>query len=97
MESVVSQMCSFRFSPVPTRRKNRPGIIPAAVAAACAMIAGWIRLTGAVTPVPSCSSSVARAIPPMTLQTKGLWPCRSIHGWKWSEISANENPASSAC
>ncbi len=25
-------------------------------------------------------------IAPMTLQTKGLWPCSSSQGWKWSEI-----------
>ena len=33
---------------------------------------------------------------PITVQTNGLWPCASTHGWKWSEISANSNPASSA-
>src|SRR5436305_348636 len=41
-------MCSFRFSPVPTPRKKRPGIIAAEVAAACAMIAGWILIVGQV-------------------------------------------------
>ena len=46
-------MCSFRRSPVPTPRKNRPGIKAAAVAAAWAMIAGWIRIVGHVTPVPT--------------------------------------------
>ncbi len=87
--------CSFRFSPVPTPRKKRPGIIAAEVAAAWATIAGCIRMIGAVTPVPSRSRSVAWAIAPITLQTNGLWPCASIHGWKWSEMSANSNPASS--
>jgi hypothetical protein len=33
-------MCSFRFSPEPTPRKNRPGIMAATVAAACAITAG---------------------------------------------------------
>jgi hypothetical protein len=73
-------MCSFRFSPVPTPRKKRPGSIAAAVAAAWAMIAGWIRMVGQVTPVPSEIVSVASAIPPITDHTNGEWPCRSIHG-----------------
>ena len=81
---------------VPTPRKNRPSIIAAAVAAACAMIAGWMRTVGHVTPVPSRSFEVASATPPITHQTNGLCPCLSIHGWKWSEISANVKPASSA-
>ena len=42
-------------------------------------------MVGHVTPVPTVSFVVA-AMPPMTDQTNGLWPCRSIHGWKWSEI-----------
>lgn len=32
--------CSFRFSPVPTPRKNRPGMRPATVAAAWATVTG---------------------------------------------------------
>ena len=88
--------CSFRFSPVPTPRKNRPGIRLAAVAAAWAMMAGWIRIVGQVTPVPMVIRSVASAIAPRTPQTNGLWPCRSIQGWKWSEMTANVKPASSA-
>ncbi len=74
------RMCSLRFSPDPTPRKNRPGMRHSAVAAACAMIAGWMRTVGHVTAVPSRSVEVARAIPPMTAQTNGAWPCRSIHG-----------------
>jgi hypothetical protein len=62
----------LRFSPVPTPRKKRPGIIAAAVAAACAITAGWIRIVGQVTPVPSRSRSVACATPPITPQTNGL-------------------------
>jgi hypothetical protein len=67
-------MCSLRFSPVPTPRKKRPGIIAAAVAAAWAIIAGWIRMVGQVTPVPRYSLVVAWAIPPMTLQAKKALP-----------------------
>jgi hypothetical protein len=74
--------CSFRFSPVPTPRKNRPDSIAAAVAAACATIAGWMRIIGQVTPVPTVMRSVACAMPPSTLHTNGLCPCSSIHGWK---------------
>ena len=51
------------------------------VAAACAIMAGWKRMVGQVTPVPTCSRDVARAMAPSTLHTKGLWPCRSVHGW----------------
>ena len=57
------RMCSFRFSPVPTPRKKRPGISDAAVAAACATIAGWMRMVGQVTPVPTRSFSVDAAMP----------------------------------
>ena len=53
-------------------------------------------MIGQVTPVPSTSRSVACAIPPIVLHTNALWPCASTHGWKWSLISANEKPASSA-
>ena len=55
-----------------------------------------MRIVGHVTPVPTRSRSVACAIPPITLQTNGLCPCESVHGWKWSEIMANSKPASSA-
>ena len=65
------------------------------VAAACATIAGCVRIGGHVTPVPSRIRSVACAIPPITLQTNGLCPCASTQGWKWSLISANVKPASS--
>jgi hypothetical protein len=52
-------MCSLRFSPEPTPRKNLPGIIAAAVAEACAITAGWMRIVGQVTPVPRESLLVA--------------------------------------
>ena len=50
------------LAPVPTPRKNRPGISAAAVAEACAMIAGCVRMVRRVTPVPSRSVSVAWAV-----------------------------------
>jgi hypothetical protein len=52
----------------------------AAVAAACATMAGWTLTVGQVTAVPSRSRFVACAIAPITLHTNGLWPWRSIHG-----------------
>lgn len=52
-------------------------------------------MVGHVTPVPT-RSSVAAPIAPITLQTNGLWPCSSTHGWKWSEIIGSANPACSA-
>jgi hypothetical protein len=73
--------CSFSASPVPTPKKNRPGIMAADVAAAWARIAGWIRMIGQVTPMPRRSRSVVAAMAPTTFQTKGLWPCALIHGW----------------
>src|SRR5215211_3094026 len=88
--------CSFRFSPVPTPRKKRPGIISVTVAAAWATIAGWILISGHVTAVPIWISLVAPAIAPKTDQTNGLLPCRDVHRCKWSEIVANEKPDSSA-
>ncbi len=60
------------------------------------MIAGCVRKVGHVTPVPTTSLSVAWAIAPSTPHTNGLCGWRSIHGWKWSEMRANEKPASSA-
>ena len=57
---------------MPNPRKNRPGISDAAVADAWAMIAGWMRTVGQVTPVPTRSVSVACAIAPSTPQTNGL-------------------------
>ena len=68
----------------------------AVVAAACAMIAGWMRMVGQVTAVPTMRRCVAWAMAPSTLHTKGLWPCRSVQGWKWSEMRAKPNPVSCA-
>jgi len=67
-------MCSFSASPVPTPRKKRRGIITAAVAAACAITAGWMRVVGQVTAVPTSILLVTAAIPPSTAQTNGLCP-----------------------
>src|SRR5438270_5610819 len=87
--------CSLRFSPVPTPRKKRPGIIDPAVAAAWAMIAGWVRMVGQGTPVARRRSLVAWAMAPTTLHTNGLCPWLSVHGWKWSETRAYSKPATS--
>ena len=81
---------------MPTPSEKRPGISCAAVAAAWATIAGWIRWVGQVTPVISSRRSVRAAIAPSVPQTNGLSPCASTQGWKWSEIPAKENPAASA-
>lgn len=43
---------------MPTPKKKRPGIIVAVVAAACATIAGCIRIKGQVTPLPTRIRSV---------------------------------------
>ncbi len=66
------------------------------VAAAWATMAGCVRISGHVTPVPSRMRSVVAPMPPTTLQTNGLCPWASPQGWKWSETIANEKPASSA-
>ena len=53
----------------------------AEVAAACAMIAGWMRKVGQVTAVKTGRRSVAWESPPITLHTIGLLPCASTQGW----------------
>ena len=65
------------------RRRGRSGraSCSATVAAACATIAGWMRIIGQVTPVPTRIVVVACAMPPSVDQTNGLCPCLSIHGW----------------
>lgn len=75
------RMCSLSASPLPTPRTNRPSSCTAAVAAAWAMIAGWMRMVGQVTAVDT-GSEVASDSAPITLQTNELWPCASFHGWK---------------
>jgi len=89
-------MCSLRFSPLPTPRKKRPGIIAPAVAAAWATMAGCTRMIGQVTPVPSMMRAVLRATAPTTAQTNGLCPCWSVQGWKWSDTMQKSKPACSA-
>ena len=64
------------------------------VAAACATIAGWMRIIGHVTPVPTRIVSVACAMPPSVDHTNGLWPCASIHGWIVVGDQAEVKPAS---
>ena len=75
---------------------KRSGRRAAVVAAACATIAGWIRIVGQVTAVMIGTRSVFTDRPPRTLHTSGLWPWREVHGWKWSEIVRKSNPVSSA-
>ena len=80
---------------MPTPRTNRPPVITAAVAAAWATIAGWMRTVGQVTAVVMGSEHASESAP-ITDQTNGLWPCSSFHGWKWSLIHRPSNPAASA-
>jgi hypothetical protein len=47
---------------------------------------------GVISSIRSVRSEIAPSVP----QTKGLSPCSSIQGWKWSEIEAKEKPACSA-
>ncbi len=87
-------MCSLTASPDPSAIQNRPGNIAASVAEAWAMIAGWYRWPGALT-TPNGSEVVASAAPSHD-HANPLWPCRSLHGAKWSEHMAASNPTSSA-
>ena len=50
------------------------------VAEAWAMIAGWMRMIGQVTPVPTRKRFVVAAIAPSTPHTNGELPCLSIQG-----------------
>ena len=59
---------------------GRPSVSSAEVAAAWAMMAGWMRSVGQVTAVV-IGSVVAPETAPMTDQTKLLSPCSSSHGW----------------
>ncbi len=76
----VPRMCSFSASPLPTPSVNRPPVSSEDVAAAWAMIAGWVRSSGQVTAVVT-GSEVAAEMAPITDQTKPLSPCSSSHGW----------------
>ena len=89
-------MCSLSASPV-ADAEDEPsaGQLTALVAAACAMIAGWIRTVGQVTAVVT-GSAQTWLIAPITHHTNGLLPCSSFHGWKWSLIHSPSNPARSA-
>ena len=66
---------------MPTPSVKRPSSSTADVAAAWAMIAGWIRTVGHVTAVVTCMPGTAVASAPITDQTNGLSPCSSFHGW----------------
>ena len=89
------RMCSLSASPLPSPSAKRPSSITALVAAAWAMMAGWMRTVGHVTAVVT-GRSVASEMAPITDHTSGLWPCSSFHGWKWSEIHSAWKPAASA-
>ena len=67
-------------SPEPTPRLKPPGSSTEDVAAAWAMIAGWMRIVGHVTPVVT-RRSVTWLIAPIIDHTNPLWPCSSFHGW----------------
>ena len=73
-------MCSFSRSPAPTPRVKRLSERICTVAAACAMIAGWYRKDGQVTPVASPIREVAAAIVPSIDQVKPEWPWVSSQG-----------------
>jgi hypothetical protein len=64
-------MCSFSASPLPTPSWKRPSSRIEAVAAACAITAGWMRTVGHVTPVVT-RMFVACAIAPIVPHTNGL-------------------------
>jgi hypothetical protein len=64
-------MCSLSASPEPTPSTNRPWCSTALVAAAWAMIAGWMRMVGAVTAVVT-GSRVTWLSAPIIDQTNGL-------------------------
>ena len=74
-------MCSLSASPLPTPNVKFPSSRTAAVAAAWAFTAGWIRIVGHVTAVVTCMPGAACAIAPIVPQTKPLWPWASFQGW----------------
>lgn len=65
---------------MPTPSRNRPCVITALVAAACATTAGCVRTVGQVTAVWMGSDTASESAP-ITDHTNGLWPCASCHGW----------------
>lgn len=64
-------MCSLSASPVPIPSANLPSSRLALVAAACAMIIGWIRIVGQVTAVVTGRSHTCE-IAPIIDHTNGL-------------------------
>ena len=66
-------------SPVPTPRLNLPSVSRLAVAAACAIMAGWIRVVGQVTAVAT-GRLVTWETAPMTAQTKLDCPAHPATG-----------------
>src|SRR5256714_392993 len=88
-------MCSLSASPDPNPSQKRPGYIAIMVAAAWAMIAGWERNDGQVTPGPM-SPRVCSAAAVMNDQTNDACPCCGTQGWTWSAAITPENPEASA-
>jgi FAD binding domain len=68
-----------RFWAGPAPRLNLPPV--SRPAAACAMIAGWIRVVGQVTTMVT-GRLVTWEMAPITDQTKLDCPCSSSHEWK---------------
>ena len=91
------RMCSLRFSPLPTPKRNRPSRSSDAVAVAWARTAGWMRTVGHVTAGGDGDRRVGRRRWHRSRPTRtGEWPCSSTQGWKWSEMSRSVHPAASA-
>ena len=78
---------------MPTPRKKRPGISAAVVAAACATIAGWMRIVGQVTAVPTRSRVVARAMRAEDAPDEGALPLPVDPGM---EVVGDEREAEAA-
>lgn len=64
------------------KRNSRSGSIDATVAVACATLTGWILMVGEVTPTPTSTDSVSRAMGPNSDQTNGDSPCVLVQEWK---------------
>ena len=65
---------------MPTPSRNRPGIMVAVVAAACAMIAGCVRISGHVTAVAHGIASVTSANAPSTRPHERALPLLVVPG-----------------
>ena len=61
------KICSFRFSPEPIPRANRPSMRVVLVSAIWVTIPGWYLTVGQVTPVVTFTRSVTATIPTSTV------------------------------